>query len=124
MKLSLRTSLILGSVAAPLVMALSAPAGCTKEQVDTAVTTAVNTGCAVAAEIEAAKISLTVAEQTALAASTGFCPPNPAPTTVSAALQDFVADVPILLQAYAQVNPAKAAKLRRRYMAAMRKTNL
>jgi hypothetical protein len=121
MELTRRSHLVLALVAAPFVMAQSAPSGCTQAEITAAVTTAVSTGCAVAAEIEAANINLTGAEQTALAASVAFCPPNPPPTTMTAALQDFVASVPVLLEAYAKANPRKARALRVDYYRAMAK---
>lgn len=121
MKFAARSYLILGLVAAPFLMAQSAPLGCTQAQIDAAVATVVNTGCAVAAEIVASNINLTSAEQTALAASVAFCPPNPAPTTMTATLQDFVASVPVLLAAYAKVSPTKAHALRAVYDRAMAK---
>jgi hypothetical protein len=121
MKLSRRSYLVLGLVAAPFLMAQSAPSGCTQAQITAAVTTAIGAGCAVAAEINAANINLTSAEQTALTASVAFCPPNPPPTTMTAALQDFVASVPVLLEAYAKANPKKARALRVDYYRAMAK---
>ncbi len=122
MKLTRRSYLVLGLVAAPFLMAQSAPSGCSQAQVGAAVATVINTGCAVAGEITASNISLTQAEQTALAASVAFCPPNPAPTTMTAALQDFVASVPVLLTAYAKVSPRKAKALRASYDRAMAKS--
>jgi hypothetical protein len=115
MKLSRKSAAVLGLVALPFLMAQSAPSGCTQEQVTAIAMAAVNTGCAVVAEINAANLQLTQAEKALLASSTGFCPPNPPPTNMTAALTDFVASVPAILAIYARANPAKAKALSAEY---------
>jgi hypothetical protein len=120
MILNKKTAVILGLVTVPFLLGASAPSGCTQDQVTLAITTAVNTGCEVVAEINTSGITLTQAEKAMLASSTGFCPPNPAPTNVTSALTDFVASVPAILAIYARTNPAKAKALQGEYVRKMR----